>query len=426
MTPGTLSVEYAPSNLSLRQPIPQLDLASQNFGPVETYVDEYLGPSVDVTHTSMLTAVQGAIISMQPPYPNCTYNMTFIAPALECAPLSSEGLQQFQAAESDSENLYYYNSSGIVNNGGYFLRYFSWTSQGGFNASNVDLAIVGDSSSGGVDAMDTQGLFFWVFLAQFSLPDVLVGCHHRNATYDVHVNFTNGMHYFTTSKTYLAKDLYVSDSGVDNDSLGEYFDVGLSYLAMVQAFNTIFVGYLSEDPGGDISTDAPDNIHQTQVLDTLLNPMNRNWTSLDFSQSLEEVHTNMTLSYLSNPALTATTISTAQIHYNYYANIYSYQPFDLYLSYGIGIVMVAFCTAIGCRALYRNGVAYKDSWSTTLRTTRGRDLDAIMDVRPTETSGAEPLSKAIERTSVTFSHSRKSSQTDQGDSNRDFAGFSVV
>ena len=195
---------------------------------------------------------------------------------------------------------------------------------------------------------------------------------------------------------------------------------------MIQAFNTIFVGYLSEDPGGNIQTDAPNIVYQTQVLDTLLNPMNRNWTSLDFSQSPEEVHTNMTLSYLSNPALTATNISTVRIDYTYFANIYTHQPFDIYLSYGISIVMVAFCTAIGCRALHRNGVAYKDSWSTTLRTTRGRDLDAIMDVRPLETSGSEPLSRAIKRTSVIYSHSGRSNQTDQGHRNSEFAGFRVV
>ena len=70
-------------------------------------------------------------------------------------------------------------------------------------------------------------------------------------------------------------------------------------------------------------------------------------------------------------------------------NIYTYQSLDLFLSYGIAILAAAISLSIGYLAIVKNGLSYSNEFSTILRTTRGEDLDSL--VQDEETGGGDPL-----------------------------------
>jgi len=71
-------------------------------------------------------------------------------------------------------------------------------------------------------------------------------------------------------------------------------------------------------------------------------------------------------------------------------NIYTYQPFDLVLSYSIAIFAAVICAAIGFLAMMKNSLSYTNNFSTILRTTRGEDLDKLV-ADGGEVNGADPL-----------------------------------
>ena len=57
----------------------------------------------------------------------------------------------------------------------------------------------------------------------------------------------------------------------------------------------------------------------------------------------------------------------------------TYQPFDLFLAYGIALFCAFLCCALGAMALLRNGFSYSNDFTTILRATRSSDLDALFE-----------------------------------------------
>lgn len=74
-------------------------------------------------------------------------------------------------------------------------------------------------------------------------------------------------------------------------------------------------------------------------------------------------------------------------------NAYSYDPRNLLIAYGIGILFSLIVVIFGLLCIKSASVSYTNSFSTIVRTTRNSELDAV--VPSAETSGAEPLSKHL-------------------------------
>ncbi|KAF7907531.1 uncharacterized protein EAF01_005117 [Botrytis porri] len=114
-------------------------------------------------------------------------------------------------------------------------------------------------------------------------------------------------------------------------------------------------------------------------------------------RAIKDLSNNITISYLSSPALASTklrniTTSDTMI-------VYLYRPLFLILSYGIGFLFTSIAVIIGLHSIHVNGVSYSSLFSTILATTRNADLDAL-------TSGAsldaDPLAKNIKQTKLKF------------------------
>lgn len=79
---------------------------------------------------------------------------------------------------------------------------------------------------------------------------------------------------------------------------------------------------------------------------------------------------------------------------------YTYRPTDIYIAYGSAVLCASICTIIGCIALYLNQASYSSDFTTVIRTTRRREISELITEQ--DSTGADPLGKAIAKVSVTF------------------------
>jgi hypothetical protein len=97
--------------------------------------------------------------------------------------------------------------------------------------------------------------------------------------------------------------------------------------------------------------------------------------------------------------MNASTAFANQVSENIYysVNEYNYNARDLWLTYGVAIAAATLCTTVGLFAIWSNGAAYQNLFSTFLRTTRDELLQNLIDH---EDNGAEPLPKRLAETSI--------------------------
>ncbi len=99
----------------------------------------------------------------------------------------------------------------------------------------------------------------------------------------------------------------------------------------------------------------------------------------------------------SEPNVTASVTATAN------GATYYYKPWNLWLAYGVAILSASLCVLTGIMSLYKNGYSYNNTFSTVLRTTRGRDLDELVDrAEVIDARGANPLPEQISKARIVF------------------------
>jgi hypothetical protein len=84
-------------------------------------------------------------------------------------------------------------------------------------------------------------------------------------------------------------------------------------------------------------------------------------------------------------------------------NVYTYEPAQLWLAYGIAILANVLCLLLGVIAVHRNGFSYSNDFTTIMRTTRNPNLDLL--VPEAESNGAEPVSKWTKSGTLTYRRS---------------------
>jgi hypothetical protein len=97
-------------------------------------------------------------------------------------------------------------------------------------------------------------------------------------------------------------------------------------------------------------------------------------------------------------------------------NVYDYRSKELYVAYGLSILVAAACLVLGLVSIHRNSGSYSNDFSTVLRTTRHLSLREV--VGTTQSNGLTPLSKDLAEVKIVMMES---------DGNPDVpAGFQVV
>jgi hypothetical protein len=84
-------------------------------------------------------------------------------------------------------------------------------------------------------------------------------------------------------------------------------------------------------------------------------------------------------------------------------NVYDYRSKELYVAYGLSILVAAACLALGLISIHRNSGSYSNDFSTVLRTTRHLSLREVVDT--TESNGLTPLSKDLAEVKIVMMES---------------------
>lgn len=73
----------------------------------------------------------------------------------------------------------------------------------------------------------------------------------------------------------------------------------------------------------------------------------------------------------------------------------------LIITYGTTILLASVCLAVGLAAMYNNGVAYTNNFSTILRITRDKAFDKLIE-DDEDRAGADPLPMHIADATIGF------------------------
>ncbi len=413
LTPGTLTVRLQPHSTDQALQVPTLDTTGTKlYFLSDSGAAIFGGPTTAVSRTAISAMTQGLISSLQPQYPNSSYTLNVFAPAISCKSWDSATTKSFKSSLCDSfrgtwcsaDTSLYLQKPG--------LRYMSWVHQpgaAGYNETNPPLGPLLNASEAYPFDWTAGDLLLYIAQRDYSYPenapDVLLTCSLLNASYTADFSFQNNRQTVAVKKRE-----FTAFSSFQAYSYTESGDPLIwSYGAMWTAFTTTFLGYMTYPVS--VREGLPPTIMQTQIQNTPLNPLPDPTYSLinirsstTYAEMIEELFTNVTLSYFSNPALTTNSSSspTVPVTYATYQNHYAYEPQSLWIAYGTGIGLSLLCALVGARAIIVSGATFTNSWSTIFRTTRAPELRNILDDTPEAMDGAQPTPHRVRQAVVVY------------------------
>ena len=227
-------------------------------------------------------------------------------------------------------------------------------------------------------------------------PLSLAKCSLYNASYSAKFDFA----YPSQQIQLTNRRLYQGITAIANVS-GIQADIYAAYLYIMQAYARLLVGYTDSGlfNGGENGLFGSVSSPNGQSLYTLttLGLITKDQVHSEWISSLESMFHNVTLSTLSNGLWLKNSeqAEPVPVRVARFVNIYRYSSLDLYIAYGIAILLTLLCVLVGLLAAIRNGGhSYSNTFSTVLRTTRDRSLDSVIFTFD-DTVGANPLDDDI-------------------------------
>jgi hypothetical protein len=434
--PATLSV-HTLATPHLQQSalnLPLLDFAKPNFtklyvsngpdilspqGAPNQIEKQYFGGSLDsLSQLALGTAIQGEIQSIQPPATNSSYTLHFFGPSLRCQAISAAIIRDF-------DTVFGCNFTDINGNNscGFAYTYLAWVpdfdSRVPVGASNGVLNFVPEYDGSGYGLTTTGGYgsepaTVYVGTTQDSETWSVLNCSLYNASYTVGFEFQNGNQTLSSSAqlhnglpfvnlaqtTMLANLTGEPPAGTVTPNANVN---AVSYQAVMDSFGQIMVGgiYHAVDiDGGGTNVDAT-HIMSTNLQNCaeLSSSGGDNSSTSTLARVAEQLFENITLSlfsqsaYMSGQNSSSFSVAPTDVTISTFPNTYVYTWKRLVLAYGLAVLFAAIAVVIGGLALLASGESYSYTFSTLLRTTRHKAVDAV--VKPDDTNGQDPLPKHI-------------------------------
>ena len=396
------------------------------YGGVPTNFTQCFGGSSDgMSRLALGTALSGVIPSRQAPAPNSSYTSQFFGPSLRCRATSPAVLSAFEIVFSGC------NKGDMVKYGGCGFRYhyLAWTPvpdvrvpftfesaqynygldfnhAGGIHNDGWTCANLG--TSGGYRSEPSM-----IYIGTFSDETInpgwsLLNCSLYNASYTTNVTYQEGSEVISSS-THILDSLPYLDTGpktsFQQDAVLPEGDLLImNYQAVMDAFGRIMVGGIWDV----IASNAPPTqITATSVLTTNLNKFVPGYGSSDkstesFARAAEELFENITLSLFSRAdylSENTTNFTPTNVTLITYPNIYAYSWRRLALAYGLAVLFAAVAISIGGSALLAANESYQHTFSTIMRATRQKAIDAM--IKSEDTGGQDPLPKHIAKAEIT-------------------------
>ncbi|KAF2748562.1 hypothetical protein M011DRAFT_525633 [Sporormia fimetaria CBS 119925] len=335
ITPATISVVGRLSISTLETAVPQLDFDPSRYADLQTdAISAYISSSPDTLRIAYGSAMTRRILSIEQEYPNMTYTLQFFGPGLRC------------------------------------------------DDANADLVSEVNEAMGA-----TQGH-----------KSNFLDCKLYNASYRAVFNLTFPNQDIRVESRELVNPVSASkDISVWEYQIGRSPDEGarraqgICYQSVMEAFGRLLVGWETQEDGEVIT------------WRTCWRMMAMKWNSGDDTRTgLGSLFENITLSMLSASPLIMNATVAAQnlvpVNITTSVNVFSYNAGDLWRAYGIACGITLISTLLGSIAIWRNGsVGYQNVFSTFVRTTRGHELQSLIEP---DDRGTEPLPRKIAETSI--------------------------
>lgn len=301
ITPAAIIVSPYQETRSLSSTPRQLYFDPTQYANLQTLDrTDYVGPSSDSLRTAFGSAMTGQQLVIPAAYPNISYTLNFLGPALQCDPAEASFVHEVYEA-------YLSQLSGIENQ----YRYIAWVpvAKGRLNLTD---------SSEPLDLVSTDTAHLYIIPNTSVAGPVFVGgiqitpddthygyqdlldCKLYNASYQAVFNFSYPSQMIDIrSRTLLnpvnvstdISDWYFSDKNAAD--VVQMQAQRICYQSIMDCVGRLLVGYEWWRGGFKV------------VDKTSWAMMSIDWTSRDTAQQgLEELFQNITLSMLSNPSLT--------------------------------------------------------------------------------------------------------------------------
>jgi hypothetical protein len=229
-----------------------------------------------------------------------------------------------------------------------------------------------------------------------------IKCQIYNSSYSTNFTFDNGLQDIKYEIKTL-NGISVRDGGEcsSGKQLHECNPV-TAYLSLMNAVGGLFLG-ARWNRGNNVYVSQRTMVGSTTVIGSpdmhafYIEKPKSPIKEMSMGDTLEELFTNVTISIFSDSQFLQndTVASYGPITRFSAQNAFSYEPRNLFIAYGIGILFSMIIVIYGLLCIKSASASYANSFSTIVRTTRNPGLDAV--VPNAETSGAEPLSKNIRK-----------------------------
>ncbi|RGP68681.1 hypothetical protein FSPOR_5151 [Fusarium sporotrichioides] len=408
VTPATLTVQVSPlPNITvLDAPIPIPDYNLQDTFGEWTGMNGggILVPSTFVSRLLLSVVSLGSILTLPVPFPNSSYALDFYGPSISCdAPKNESFAKQVDeviknATWSADPHVYV----GFVPN---LQGVFSGAQDEEYAINGLEYAL-NDSLVATASFLDETGGNISAAKFFVSVPDgysrranTTLQCELYNSSFALNFTFNNGQQ-DVKYKTKRINPVAAMNTKRCYDEDYNFCSAVHAYISIMGAVGQFLVGSMTKNHYGSLFS-TQTQIRSSVLMDTremqALNevtpgPLNGN---ISMSNALEDLFTNMTISLFSSSRFMQnnTAASRGPVTYSSAQNEFSYEPRNLFIAYGTGLLLSAIIVIVGLLCIKSASASYESSFSTILRTTRNPELDTI--VPSAETTGAEPLSKHL-------------------------------
>ncbi|TVY91203.1 hypothetical protein LAWI1_G003629 [Lachnellula willkommii] len=349
LSPGSLTVTPLVHRNDSTCVVPTFAAASNNvsFWRIIPHGSTIYGPNAGINKLAGQVLAQGTILESKSPCgSNCSFQHSFDGPGLRCQNASNPS---YLTADDGQETFWLsYNSTTY------------WNST--FGSGNTTMAnLMTYRNNTKAQAGERSGY-------------TTILCLAYNATYNVFVNYTNGVPGYTTNLTYNAP--LESLNMTESMGYGSPWHTN-SAMLVLEIFNNYLDGTWQQTPTTQYS--IPDtSITQTTLAGDTDDANHGTAASLwfinqDLRTGVPELLTNLTLSTLAfSPVSTVTRCSVSMERLVYY-----YNPKLLLIPYSIALLLSLVALAVGVWVLRKTGVRTGQIFSQILVTTRNPQLDEI-------------------------------------------------
>ncbi|KAJ6198750.1 hypothetical protein J3E72DRAFT_414986 [Bipolaris maydis] len=398
--PSTLTVAGAELYRERFTKVPTL-----NLNDTSLYKSEGIGEGTSplLHRLTIATATSMQILPMRRTLPiNATYNYSFDAPSLKCAPATGDHLQNFTAIRKESIRQLL-DLAGQSLSADADMRYLS------FSANTTGVSLTGSENVTTYVAKCIAGERFDDCGTNSNIPTFFMQMGNETITCTTHnTKFTALFGDFgaqdTQPVTYVSHEfkeplntevtgrMFRALSTILNGFFGAFTEGGAAggyFSGKSMIPDTAFLELLQQN-FPDLRNTVPQEAWMSQRTNTTL------------AAIVEELSRNQTLSLFSNERLWETDeAKKAEVSVRYYTfyNMYEYTPRNLWIAYGAAIVCSFAAVLLGLRALWLNGVCHDNSFSAVMAATRSRYLDRLTRGH---SLGATPMGEKILRARLRF------------------------